>query len=140
MEFNYFCPKCGNLVCIEIPFENIFEDRPQEEPKCAICGETLKPLRPYSVPVIDTEGEIQPAKPEDVRELKRTLNVTTLPDKQDAINVLVDGELNGIDTGKKIREKNEQLKKKVAGYENEQRALRTEIERQIEQKHKEQGV
>ena len=55
-------------------------------------------------------------------------------DVQEAFNVRVDGELNGVPIGKKIQEKNEQLKKKVAGYEREQRNVRADVEHQLAKK------
>lgn len=44
--------------------------------------------------------------------------------------------VDGKDRGKVIKEKNEQLKKRHAGYEHETKALKKDIERQIQKKVK----
>ena len=103
---------------------------------CTDCGLALVKNNTYLIPVKNVQTgkiEIHP-QAEARRLLGDPLKYIPTSDVKEAFNVLVGGELNGVPTGKKIREKNEALKKKVAGYEHEQRAVRADVERKIAQK------
>lgn len=119
-----FCKRCGwvtnDLVVVD----------------CVSCGLALVDNNAYIIPIQNVvtaqiEHHPQAAAAELLRDPMRYIPV---PDTNEAFSVLIDGERNGLEIGKKIREKNEQLKKKVAGYEREQRNVRADVERQLAKK------
>lgn len=103
---------------------------------CSVCGLALVVNNVYIIPiknVITGETENHPQTEARVL-LGDSTKYVPVTDGQMAFNVRIDGELNGVPLGKKIQEKNEQLKKKVAGYEREQRNVRADVERQLAKK------
>jgi hypothetical protein len=103
---------------------------------CSQCGIALVKDNAYLIPIQNVEtSQIEEHPQDEAAELLRDPeHYIPVPDTAESFDVLIDGERNGLETGKKIREKNEQLKKKVAGYEREQRSVRADVERQISQK------
>ena len=49
------------------------------------------------------------------------------------VHIGVDTSFDGTDGGKSVQEKNEQLKKKWAGYESDSKSLRTKIEEKVKE-------
>jgi len=145
---DYFCPNCGEQVVVSVNpgvTDTMLSFKVTAILVCDICNSPLIRRNRYKVPLVDSDGNIVEVDPEEVEQKLQSVKEGDKPyrllsDNEDTINVFVNGELNGIDTGKKIREKNEQLKKKVAGYEYEQRNLRAEIDKQIAEKHKREGI
>ena len=122
-----FCPKCGN-----------FTEGRADTKRCHICGTVLIINQPYLVPMFkkatNTVEEVEPSK---VDELLATGEYSLIPISEEGFNVKINGEWNGIEIGKKIQEKNEKLKKMVAGYDNEQRNVRNDTMKQLIKKQKE---
>jgi RNA polymerase subunit RPABC4/transcription elongation factor Spt4 len=121
---NRFCKKCGTST---------EEDHLQ---LCPGCGFALVQNNVYLIPIVNVETSQIERHPQDVawKLLDDPRKFIPVPQKDDTYNVKIDGELNGVPTGKKIREKNEQLKKKVAGYSHEERNVRADVERAIQKK------
>lgn len=140
---NFFCPTCGDQVLLDEAAIAATQLTFPGYPNCHACDVPYVKRNRYTIPLINQEGHVKHVVPELV--VQETIAYDggcyrILEDNEDAINVFVNGELNGIDTGKKIQEKNEQLKKKVAGYEHEQRDLRAEIEKQVADHHAQEGI
>ena len=119
-----FCKRCG------------WSTDDKQAALCAECSLALVDNNAYIIPIqnVVTERVEYHMQSEASELLKDSAHYLPVLDTHEAFNVLVDGELNGLEIGKKIREKNEQLKNKVAGYEHEQRNVRADVERQIAQK------
>ena len=131
-ESNAFCMSCGDQAYLT-------EQDFVTELHCRTCHIPYKKRNRYLIPLINQDGDIKCVTPEQVT--SETMGYDggcyrLFADTEDAINVFVNGELNGLDTGKKIREKNEQLKKANAGYKHEERNLREDIARRTREKLK----
>jgi len=119
-----YCKRCGQGTDDEQPVV------------CTVCGLALVVNNGYIIPIRNVvTGETENHAQAEARMLLGDpTRYTPVADGQLVFNVRIDGELNGVPLGKKIQEKNEQLKKKVAGYEREQRNVRADVERQLAKK------
>lgn len=110
-----FCPKCGN----HYSDESIV--------MCPYCNQSLNFTESYKVKRVCNKCDFTVIAPpsyfENPVNLKCNNCKVGLLEKEDINNYsasfVIDGKWNGVPVGKKIREKNEQLKKKHAGYEHE---------------------
>jgi hypothetical protein len=126
-----FCPTCGWYG------EDIADG------VCPECRSELKKNTPYLIPVYDKEsGNVIESPATYALHLFQSYpeRYFPVPDSEKGFNIKVNGEWNGTPIGKKIQEKNEQLKKKVAGYSHEERNVRADVERQLKEKHAKEGI
>ena len=117
---SYFCRKHGDIY---------------EQPgKCNICGEDLVEEEPYTVEYsCDNCGLVFIGPPSYFEAHPKctgcipagTLHNTLQP--QASFNFVIDGIWNGGNVGKKIQQKNEQVKKKWAGMEGDGKSLKQKI-------------
>jgi hypothetical protein len=140
-EKGYFCPKCGKRYSAEIskdveyPNELVCESCEttlvQEEPTflhytCEICNEIyeaeLEWLELHNFICISCKGHL--------------VNVCSLK-KETAFHVSIDGSWDGVPVGKKIQEKNEQLKGKLAGYSYEQSTIKEKVGEMVQKRQSE---
>jgi len=126
-----FCPKCGNFYLEDIntcPHCNItlnFTDCYQVERKCSACGTIIQAPPDYFM----NPPKITPCCGEGVLEM---IDITG-----SAPSFVIDGKFNGANRGRMIKEKNEQLKKKHAGYSYETpESIRSKTERVAAEKKK----
>lgn len=136
-----FCPNCGwigedtmDVGALSAPTILFVE--------CPDCNNTLEIMKEYFVPLYDKELDKVYFDPVSIAQ-KKMKNFPErffpVPDNDVTFNVKINGEWNGVPIGKKIQEKNEQLKRKVSGYENEQRNVRVDVERQLARKRAQQS-
>jgi hypothetical protein len=122
----YFCPKHGNV-----------SDKPG---KCPQCNEDYVAEEPSTVTYIcDKCGVRYIAPPSYFQEhplcsdeCKGALHNACTP--QSSFNFVIDGNWNGGNVGKKIQQKNEQVKKKWAGMSYEQTSLKEKIGTMVNEK------
>ena len=127
----YFCQKCGEFY-IQQPVSGV----------CSVCRCTLVEHIPPEIPMFCVESQTLvyvPMRLVAVYLQSGEFQQVVLNDSGDNFHVVVNGEMDSIDTGKKIREKNEQLKKKVSGYKYEERNVREDVTRQYHEKIKQQS-
>jgi len=135
---NQFCPKCGWLG-EEIKGLGIGElvIEPTLPVECPDCKSVLERTKEYWIPIYDRELDRVYFEPISVAQRKLKSfpeRYFPVPDNDTTFNIKINGEWNGIPIGRKIQEKNESLKRKVSGYEHEQRNVRADVERQLKQK------
>jgi hypothetical protein len=132
-----FCPKHGTLI-EHGPFENT-------EGVCAECGLTLNQCVPAYVKYIcETCGEIYEAEIDWLEENKFTcisckgmlVNKCGYGERS-VFHVRIDGSWDGVPVGKKIQEKNNQLKEKHAGYSYEQASLQEKVGELVQKRQRE---
>jgi hypothetical protein len=119
-----FCSKCGNS----------YEDNVK---LCKDCNIELNTFIEYKIPLFDNEQNCIILEKVSIAQnllLQYPERYFVVETGNYVFNVKIDGEWNGVPIGKKIMEKNNQLKKKVAGYEKEQRNIRQEVNKQLKQK------
>jgi hypothetical protein len=129
----FFCKKCGDYYTIV--------DGVESGSPCPWCGTILQRDEPYLVPVM-VDGEKFGVPPEEVRELLENGNAALVVagELPFTLNIKIDGEWNGMEIGHKIREKNDQLKRKWAGYSHEQKNLRAHTEQQVAQRQQQDRI
>jgi len=136
---NQFCSKCGWLG-------NTFTygDLIVSHLHCPDCkADSVKWTKEYLIPVYDKDtGLVEQTSAALAIRLMQNFpeRWSPVPDNDGTFNIKVNGEWNGVPIGKKIQEKNEQLKRKVSGYENEQRNVRADVERQLTEKRAQQNT
>ena len=127
----YFCPKHGKSFA--------------EPGVCDICGITLNKCGPAYVKYICVDcGEIYEAETEWLEENKFTciscnghlVNKCGFT-KNPTFHVSIDGSWDGVPVGKKIQEKNNQLKDKYAGYSYEQSTVREKVGEMVQKRQQE---
>jgi len=108
---------------------------------CPLCGQTLNISISYTVKrMCDTCGEIVEAPPSYFNSIEHKC-----PSCEDGIlcnidiihtapNFVLDGSWNGKDRSKIIMEKNEQLKRKNAGYSYEQKSIKEKTTKALQDK------
>lgn len=124
MDFNYFCSKCGKHyefyheiceICNEHAITKYDDNQYLVKRICLTCKNsgviTNKPSFFDKNPLCNICGS--PLKPIEIH--------------NGAPNFKIGGTWNGKNIGKKIQEKNEQLKKRHAGMEGDEKNLRREI-------------
>jgi len=111
-----FCPKCGNyyrddfmIMCPHCNMSLNFTESYKVERQCSKCDYVVQ--APPSYFIKDPTLSICPYCKEGRLEVKEIY--------REAPSFSIDGKFNGAKRGKMIREKNEQLKKKHAGYSYE---------------------
>jgi len=128
-----FCPKCGWLSK-ETKFEVSMLNAIVE---CPRCKSLLKENKEYWIPLYDKDLDRIDFELVSIAERKMVdfpNRYFPVPDNDTLFNIKIDGEWNGTPIGKKIQEKNEQLKRKVAGYEHEQKNIRSYVKNELKRK------
>ena len=119
-----FCPKC----CLRGSWET-----------CPDCQVPMKQDKLYKIPVFIFEKDAIDYRFVDEAQIMFSRGwACPVPNSTTTFNVKTNGEWNGVDIGKKIKEKNEQLKKKVSGYSYEERNVRADVEKQLIKKQQQE--
>lgn len=124
-----FCQNCGEFTSNE------------NATHCLICHKPLIIATSYNVSVFNpTTQKIEQMEVEKAKNYIRQGLRLPVDISESGFNVVIDGEYNGVPTGKKIKEKNEQLKKKWDTYEKDKRSVKEETQKQLTEKRKQQGL
>ncbi len=145
----YFCPKCGKFYSLDFPPTKTIQ-RKVEDSKldfsfyvCDGCGTELRQEEfPLVTRMCENCGTFFEStfryfeKHSDCPNCEPGCKLVPFSNKNTAPHVFIDGSWDGVPVGKKIQEKNEQLKRKYAGYSHEQKSMREEITRVTQEKLK----
>jgi hypothetical protein len=120
------CPKCGKIYidesrarCEVCSTELRWMERTPVKRKCDNCGVVFIGL----LEKFEEELYVCPQCEKGV--------LSPISIHNDVHNVVIDGSWNGVPIGKKIQEKNEQVKRKWAGMSHEQQSLKEKVGKMV---------